>query len=94
MSRSTVLELISKLERIADLLPESSSAEQNSLAGQAVGTVFTIKEAFARHGISIKNRYIYEQLDRMGNPRHAEEVVFALHTAAAYLRGLADDLPS
>lgn len=87
MSRASILSMVSRIERIADMLPGKSERELLSLGGQVMGTMRAIEREFAASGISVKNQGLS---DLGGSWRDTSEAVFALHQAAAYFRGLAE----
>jgi len=92
MSRESVLSMIDRVERIADMLPECSEREINSLGGQVIGTLQAIVSELKRNGIPTSNEIISEMGDEFARTQNVNDAVFALHTAAGYLRGLAQKL--
>lgn len=93
MSRERILDMIRRVERIADMFPDvRSESEANALTGQLSGTLSAIVREFEMRGISVENSLLTEwgyRLQRSGDPYDAQH---AAHIAAGFLRGLADEL--
>ena len=99
MSKSTILSMIARIERIADTAPRARSEEElRSLGSQAMGTAIAIKEEFEEHGISTESgcmRHLLEEFDSryecdLSELRRILQI--ALHQVAGYYRGLAERL--
>lgn len=88
MSKQAIEEMISRIERIADMIPGCTEAELNSLGGQVLGTMRAIKSEFARHGINTDNQELAKLGDRLSRTNDESEATFVFHQAAAYFRGL------
>lgn len=97
MSSSTVLSLISRLERIADTVPTAMSEDElRSLGSQAMGTAMAIKEELESLGISTQSSRMYDLTKSYDYgsslPVLRRNVQIVLHQVAGYYRGLAERL--
>jgi len=90
MSKQAILNMIARMERLADTMYGCSEQELNSLGGQVIGTLRAIREEFSRHGISIDNEDLAEAGNTIARNQDAEEAIYIIHQGAAYLRGLAE----
>ena len=90
MSKSRVLSQIDRLERIADMLEDTDENDLNSLAGQAMGAIYAIGDEFSSAGISVKSQYLSDLGPQMQSS--VQDAVYALHAAAGYFRGKAEQL--
>ena len=93
MPKQDVLDMVSRLERIADTLPGRSYGEIAALAGQATGTMHAIRAEFDRYGIESGSQPIMNTIDKLGNTRDIYDMVAILHQIAGFFRGLAVRLP-
>ena len=94
MSRQNVLQMIGRLERLADTMPSGKGRETQALAGQAVGTVLAIKAEFETHGISISSQALYNDIDSFDQSRvDGKDMAWILHQIAGYLRGVVLRIP-
>ena len=93
MSRSNVLNLIRRVENLADTIPDiNTEAEANAIAGQLNGTMNAIVREFEKNGISVQNEILADSANRLARTGDKGEAQYLAQSAAAYFRGMLDEL--
>ncbi len=92
MSKESMLNAISRVERIADMLPDCNERELNSLAGQASGALSAVVNELRSYGVNTNNPLLQKWGDRLVHGGNVEDAVHAFHIAAGFLRELIDGL--
>jgi len=92
VSKASILSMVGRIERIADMMPGHQMSEVESLVAQALGTAQAIEQELSRHGISIENDRLSKLFYKAERERSIDMASLAIHTAAGYFRGLAERL--
>ena len=101
MSRSTILRLIDRMERIADNVPVAHSIDQlTALGSQFMGTAMAAKEQLEGHGISTDSPAMHDLLKSFDTPYKSDQQVVeerwrlqaSIHQIASYSRALAEKI--